>query len=80
MPFATGIVSAVTAFVISKMESKVGNSTESRSLVANSREAFLDIFTSFIVSTGIPPAYFGLPYVEGAIIILISLLLLKLGL
>ena len=80
LPFATGIVSAAIAFVVSKMESKVGRSIGSQSLIANSREAFLDIFTSFIVSAGILLAYFEVPYVEGAIIILISLLLLKLGL
>jgi cation diffusion facilitator family transporter len=80
LPVAASIVSAVTAFVVSKMESKVGQSIGSQSLIANSREAFLDIFTSLIVLMGILLAYFRIPYVEGTVIILISLLLFKLGL
>ena len=80
LPVATSLVSAVTAFVISKMESKAGRSIGSQSLIANSREAFLDIFTSLFVLLGIVLAYFRMPFIEGAVIILISLLLLKLGL
>ena len=80
LPVAASIVSAATAFVISKMELKAGRSIGSQSLIANSREAFLDIFTSLIVLLGIVLAYFRIPYVEGAVIILISILLFKLGL
>ena len=79
LPVAASIISAVIAFVVAKMESKVGQSIGSKSLIANSREAFLDIFTSLIVLLGILLAYFRIPYVEGGVIILISLLLLKLG-
>jgi cation diffusion facilitator family transporter len=80
LPVAASIISAVTAFVVAKMESKVGQSIGSKSLIANSREAFLDIFTSLVVLLGILLAYFRIPYVEGSVIILISLLLFKLGL
>ena len=79
LPVAASIISAVTAFVVAKMESKVGRAIGSQSLIANSSEAFLDIFTSLIVLLGILLAYFRIPYVEGSVIILISLLLLKLG-
>jgi len=79
LPVAASIISAVAAFVIAKMELKVGKSIGSRSLIATSSEAFLDIFTSLIVLIGILLAYFRIPYVEGAIIILISVLLFKLG-
>jgi len=79
LPVAASIISSVTAFFVAKMESKVGKSIGSQSLIATSREAFLDIFTSLIVLIGILLAYFRIPYVEGAVIILISLLLFKLG-
>lgn len=69
----------MAAFVVAKMESKVGKSIGSQSLIANSREAMLDVFTSLVVSIGILLAYFKIPYVEGAIIILIAILLFKLG-
>ena len=79
LPIAASIISSVAAFVVAKVEFKVGKSIGSQSLIATSREAFLDIFTSLIVLIGILLAYFRIPYVEGAIIILISLLLFKLG-
>ena len=79
LPVAASIISSVAAFVVARMELKVGKSIGSQSLIATSREAFLDIFTSLIVLVGILLAYFRIPYVEGAVIILISLLLFKLG-
>jgi len=79
LPVSASIISSVAAFFIAKMELKVGKSIGSQSLLATSREAFLDIFTSLIVFIGILLAYFRIPYVEGAIMILISLLLFKLG-
>jgi cation diffusion facilitator family transporter len=78
-PVAASMLSALSAFGVAEMESKVGKAIGSQSLLANSREAFLDIFTSMVVLLGILLAYFRIPYVEGAIIILISLLLCKLG-
>lgn len=79
LPIAASIVSAVASFIVAKMESKVGQSIGSQSLIATSREAFLDIFTSLLVMAGILLAYFRISYVEGTIIILIAILLLKLG-
>jgi cation diffusion facilitator family transporter len=78
-PVAASIISAVAAFGVARMEFKVGKAIGSQSLLANSREAFLDIFTSLVVLVGILLAYFRIPYAEGAIIILISMLLCKLG-
>lgn len=79
LPLAASVVSSITAFVVARMELRVGRSIGSQSLIATSREAFLDIFTSLIVLVGILLAFFRVPYVEGGIIILIALLLFKLG-
>jgi|GEM_PF-5310909 len=51
----------------------------SQSLIVKASETFLDIFTSLVVLTGILLAYARIPFIEGFIIILISLLILKLG-
>lgn len=79
LPVSASIVSSIVAFFIARKQRSVGRLIGSRSLIANSREAFLDIFTSLIVLVGILMAYAAIPYVEGAIIILIALLILKLG-
>ena len=80
LPVSASIISSVAAFFIARKQQIIGRSIGSRSLIANSREAFLDIFTSLIVLVGILLAYAQIPYVEGSIIILIALLILKLGL
>jgi len=79
-PAGVSMVSIIVAYFIAKKEKEVGELINSRSLVANAKESFLDIFTSIIVLIGILLAYVHIPYVEGSFIILISLLILKLGL
>lgn len=79
LPVAASLISVVVAILIARKEKAVGEAIHSQSLIANAKESFLDIGTSLVVLAGIVFAYFGIPYVEGAIIILISLLILKLG-
>jgi len=80
LPVCASLVSVVTAYFIARKEKAVAQSIGSQSLAANASESFLDIFTSIVVLIGIVLAYARIPYVEGAIIIVISLLILKLGL
>ena len=80
LPVIASIVSIITAYFIAKKEKTVGQLINSQSLLANASESFLDIITSIVVLMGILLAYVQIPYVEGSIIILISLLILKLGL
>lgn len=79
LPIAASIISSIAAFFIAKKQLSVGKAIGSRSLIANSREAFLDIFTSLIVLVGIMLAFWRIPYAEGSIIMLVALLILKLG-
>ena len=80
LPVSVSILSIITAFVLARKEKNVGKLINSQSLIANASESFLDIFTSLVVLAGILLAYLRIPYVEGSIIILISLLIFKLGL
>lgn len=80
LPIGASIISIIAAYFIAKKERSVGKLINSQSLVANASESFLDIFTSLVVLVGILLAYARIPYVEGSIIMLISLLILKLGL
>ncbi len=79
LPVGASIISIIVAYFIAKKEKTVAKSINSQSLLANAQESFLDIFTSVVVLTGILLVYARIPYVEGAIIILISFLILKLG-
>ena len=79
LPVSVSILSVITAFLLARKEKDVGKSINSQSLIANASESFLDIFTSLVVLAGILLAYLRIPYVEGSIIILISLLIVKLG-
>lgn len=78
-PVIASIISIIAAFFIAKKEKSVGTAINSQSLLANAQESFLDIFTSIVVLAGILLAFLRIPYVEGAVIILISFLILKLG-
>ena len=80
LPIGVTILSIIIAFVIAKKEKAVGEEIHSQSLIANAKESFLDIISSIVVLAGILLAYLKIPYIEGIIIILISLLILKLGL
>lgn len=80
LPIGVTILSIIIAFIIAKAEKTVGEEIQSQSLIANAKESFLDIISSMVVLAGILLAYLKIPYVEGTIIILISLLILKLGL
>ena len=75
LPVSVSILSIITAFVLARKEKDVGKSINSQSLIANASESFLDIFTSLVVLAGILLAYLRIPYIEGSIIILISLLI-----
>ncbi len=79
LPIAVSAISLIAAFFIAKRERCVGKAINSQSLIANANESFLDIFTSLVVLAGILLAYRKIPHIEGAIIILISLLIFKLG-
>lgn len=79
LPVAVSIFSIIAAFFIARKEKQVGKAINSQSLIANAGESMLDIISSIVVLFGILMAYWQIPYVEGSIIILISLLILKLG-
>ncbi len=79
LPAAMSVISVIVAFVIAKKERYVGKAINSQSLIANANESFLDIFTSLVVLAGILLSYMKIPYIEGSIIVLISLLIFKLG-
>jgi cation diffusion facilitator family transporter len=79
LPVIVSVFSIIVAFVLARKEKNVGESINSQSLIANASESFLDIFTSLVVLAGILLAYLRISYVEGSIIILISILIFKLG-
>jgi len=80
LPVSASIVSIIAAYFIARKEKAIGTRIGSQSLMANANESFLDILTSAVILAGILLAYARILYVEGLIIILISLLILKLGL
>jgi len=80
LPIIVSVFSIIAAYFIAKKEKQIGEAINSHSLMANASESFLDIISSVVVLFGILMAYFRIPYVEGSIIILIALLILKLGL
>ncbi len=80
---ATLFAAATSVFVsyfLSKYLISVGKNTNSLSLIASGKEKGTDVITSLIVLVAIISSYFSIPYVEGAVTILISFFVLKEGL
>jgi cation diffusion facilitator family transporter len=80
LPLSVSMLSLAAAFFIAKMEKKAGEAIKSRALLANASESFMDIGTSLVVLTGLLLAYARVPYAEGAVVMLIALLIIHLGL
>jgi len=79
VPVLVALSSMIIAVIIAFIELKTSRDINSRSLEANAKESFLDIATSCIVLGGIVLPSFHVPYVEGAVIIIISLIVFKIG-
>ncbi|HAR95653.1 MAG TPA: cation transporter [Deltaproteobacteria bacterium] len=79
VPMAVSLLSVFVAFFVARKEKQVGREINSRSLLANASDSFLDIGTSIVVTIGIALNYAQIPYVEGAVIILIAILIVRLG-
>jgi cation diffusion facilitator family transporter len=79
LPVLVSVVSVLVSYLVARMEKKAGALIGSGALQANASEAFLDIGTSLVVLSGILLAYAEIPYVEGAVVTLIALLIIRLG-
>jgi len=78
-PIGASIVSCAVACFLAIKQRAIGRAIGSQALLATAKEAFFDIFTSLFVLIGIVFVYAKIPYVEGTVIILIAVLILKLG-
>jgi cation diffusion facilitator family transporter len=73
------LVSSVVSYFLSRYMRKAGKKINSQSLIANSNERRVDVFSSLIVFVAILLTFFKIPYVEGIITMFISLLAMKIG-
>jgi cation diffusion facilitator family transporter len=78
-PVGAAVISCLVSWFLAVKQKSVGKSIGSQALLATAREAFYDIFTSLFVLAGILLVYAGIPFVEGGIIIVISVFILTLG-
>jgi cation diffusion facilitator family transporter len=79
LPVVISAISVITSLILARKEAEVGKAVNSQSLQVTAREMFLDTFVSGAVLLGILMAYWRIPHVEGGLIMVISLLILKLG-
>jgi cation diffusion facilitator family transporter len=79
LPVIATILSIIFNYFLAKKEKEVGKIVNSQSLQINAYDTLLDIYVSCAVLIGLLLAFFGIPYAEGGLIMLISLLILKLG-
>lgn len=74
------LLDALTMFFFGNYEVKVGEEVNAQSLVAMGKENRTHLVSSMAVFVGVLAGYYQIPYLEGAITIAISFLILKIGL
>ncbi len=79
LPIVVSCISMIIGYFLARREGSVGNAINSQSLKAIAQDSYLNIAVSFAVLTGIVAGYVSIPYVEGLLLVIISLLILKLG-
>ncbi len=78
-PAGAALLSIIANLFMAKRQKEAGEAINSQSLLAKSRDTWLDTYVSAVVLIGILLASRGIPYVEDCLILFISLLILKLG-
>jgi cation diffusion facilitator family transporter len=79
LPVLVSGISVFVSYFVAKMEKETGSYINSGALQANASEAFLDIGTSLVVLAGILLAHARILYIEGSVVIIIALLIIRLG-
>lgn len=79
LPLSVGFLSLLVSYIMARKERETGKAINSRALLANASESFLDIATSCVVMAGIVLTYAMVPYVEGGVVIIIASLIIWLG-
>ncbi len=80
LTFITVTISGITALIISIYLKKRGEEINSQSLIANSRDRLKDVFVSVVILITVILTFYKIPYVQGSITMLISLVILRFGL
>ncbi len=73
------IIAIITSYKLYKKLKKAGEKANSLSLIASANEKKMDIFTGVAVMISIIANYQSIPYIEGIVSGLISILILKMG-
>jgi len=79
LALAVSLADALILFFFGGLEIKVAEEINSRSLLAMGRENRTHLFSSGAVFLGILAAYWQIPYIEGIVTLVISLLILQIG-
>lgn len=79
LTFITVSVSGIIALFMSRYLRKKGESINSQSLIANSKDRLKDVFTSAVILATVILTFYRVPYIQGVITMLISLVILRFG-
>jgi len=80
LALAVSLASVVIAYLFAFQMRRVGKEINSQSLLANAEEMRVDVYSSLLVFIAVLSTYFRIPYVEGSVGVLLSLLVFKVGL
>ena len=76
---SAAFVSVIVSLGLSRFLHREGNAINSELLITNSRERLADVASTSAVFIAVAMSYSGIPYAEGIVTILVSLLILRMG-
>jgi len=76
---AAALISAGVSLLVARYLSRTGKKINSQLLVTTSKERYMDSVSSIVVFAAILASYYRIPYAEGLVTILISILILRIG-
>ena len=79
LALGAAVFSVITIYALSQYKFKIGRQIGSQALIADATHSYTDVFSSIIVVVAITGSMFGIHWLDGVGVLVISLIIFKLG-
>ncbi|ABE51589.1 cation diffusion facilitator family transporter [Methanococcoides burtonii] len=79
LALGAAVFSVITIYALSQYKFKIGRQIGSQALIADATHSYTDVFSSIVVVVAITGSMFGIHWLDGVGVLVISLIIFKLG-
>ncbi|WP_445475610.1 cation diffusion facilitator family transporter [Methanococcoides methylutens] len=79
LALGAAVFSVITIYALSQYKFKIGKQIDSQALIADATHSYTDVFSSMVVVVAIIGSMLGMPWLDSAGVLVISLIIFKLG-